>query len=101
LRRNRFPETLIRLKQVQIDTVQRQVAGMEALITDLDRTANALESHIQAEQERTGIHDQIHFAYSTYAKATIVRRDNLKQSISGLKYQIAAVKAGLAEAPGK
>jgi flagellar FliJ protein len=100
-RRNRFRETLIRLKQLEIDTVRRLVAQMEALIADLDRTANALESHIQAEQVRTGIHDPAHFAYSTYAKATIVRQDNLKQSISRLKYQLAAAKAGLAEAPEK
>jgi hypothetical protein len=100
-RRSSFREMLIRLKQSQSDIVRQQVEQMEALIADLDRTASALESHIQAEQERTGIHDPAHFAYSTYAKATIVRHDNLKQSINEVRRQLVASKAGLAGAPGK
>jgi hypothetical protein len=73
---------------------------MEALITNLDRTAHAFESDIQIEQERIGIHDPAHLSYSTHAKAMIARYDNLKQSVNGLKYHMATVKAGLAEAHG-
>jgi flagellar protein FliJ len=50
--------------------------------------ANALEGDIQAERDRTGIHDPAHFAYSTSAKALIQRRENLKRSIDELKRQL-------------
>ena len=56
-----------------------------------------LENEIEAEQNRTGIRDPAHFAYSILAKATIVRRDNLKRTVSGLKDELAVTKVKLAE----
>jgi hypothetical protein len=67
------------------------IAEFEQLAADLDR-------EIRVEQDRTGIHDPAHFAYSTYAKATRQRRDNLKRSAEGLKAQLDAAKKSLAEA---
>jgi len=57
--------------------------------------ASELEVAIQAEQERTGIHDPAHFAYSTVALAMIRRRDNLKRSISDLNRQLGEGNATL------
>ena len=56
-----------------------------------------LDREIAAEQERAGIHDPAHFAYPTYAKAAIVRRENLKRSADELAVQLEEAKADLQE----
>jgi|SRR5215467_2134476 len=89
--------TLIRLKKFQFDEKRRQVAQIEAMITDFQRMAADLEREIVAEQERAGIHDPTHFAYPTYAKAAIARRENLKRSVEELAAQLAEAKAALQE----
>ena len=73
-------ETLIRLKKFQVDEKRRKVAQIEAMIAEFDRMSVDLDREIKAEQERAGIHDPSHFAYPTYAKAAITRRENLKRS---------------------
>src|SRR5262244_1638356 len=91
-------ETLIRLKKFQVDEKRRRVAQIEGMIADFQRMSVDLEREIQAEQERAGIHDPMHFAYPTYAKAAIQRRENLRRSAEELKGQLADAKAALAEA---
>ena len=80
--------TLIRVKRFQLDEKRRKVAQMEAMIVDFQRIAGDLEREIVAEQERAGIYDPSHFAYPTYAKAAIARRENLKRSIDELEAQL-------------
>src|SRR6476661_9552755 len=91
-------ETLIRLKKFQVDEKRRRVAQIEAMIADFERMAHDLEREITAEQEKAGIHDPGHYAYPTYAKAAMVRRDNLKRSADELKEQLAEAQDALAEA---
>jgi flagellar FliJ protein len=74
----------------------RRIRQIEAMIADLDRSANDLERDIEAEQERTGVYDSAHYAYSTYAKSLIVRRDNLRRSSKNLYGEL--VKLGLLSA---
>src|ERR1700694_849028 len=90
--------TLIRLKKFQLDEKRRKVAQIEAMIADFQRMATDLEREIVSEQERAGIHDPTHFAYPTYAKAAIARRENLKRSADELKVQMDDAKAALGEA---
>jgi flagellar protein FliJ len=91
-------ETLIRLKKFQVDEKRRKVVQIEGMIAEFDRMALDLDREIHAEQERAGIHDPAHFAYPTYAKAAIGRRDNLKRSADELKGQLEDARANLAEA---
>ena len=91
-------ETLIRLKKFQVDEKRRKVAQIEAMIAEFDRIATDLDREIKTEQDRAGIHDPAHFAYPTYAKAAIVRRDNLKRSADELKTQLEDARLALAEA---
>ena len=91
-------ETLIRLRKFQADEKRRRVAQIEGMIADFDRMSADLEREINTEQERAGIHDPTHFAYPTYAKAAIVRRDNLKRSADELKVQLEDARMALAEA---
>jgi len=89
--------TLIRLKKFQLDEKRRKVAQMEAMIADFQRMAGDLDREIIAEQERAGIHDPSHFAYPTYAKAAMARRENLKRSIDDLAAQLGGAKIALQE----
>lgn len=91
-------ETLIRLKRFQVDEKRRQVAQIEAMVAEFERMANDLEREISVEQDRAGIDDPGHFAYPTYAKAAIQRRDNLKRSASELHGQLEDARAQLADA---
>jgi len=91
-------ETLIRLRKFQVDEKRRRVAQIESMVADFDRMAGDLEREITTEQERAGIHDPTHFAYPTYAKAAMVRRDNLKRSADELKGQLEEARMHLAEA---
>ena len=91
-------ETLIRLKKFQVDEKRRKVMQIETMITEFDRMGTDLEREIKTEQERAGIHDPAHFAYPTYAKAAIQRRENLKRSADELKVQLNDAKELLSEA---
>lgn len=79
---------LIRLKRFQVREKRRQVAQIEAMIAEFERMAKDLDDQVLAEQERSGIRDKSHFAYPTFAKAAIQRRDNLLASIDELKGQL-------------
>jgi flagellar export protein FliJ len=81
-------ETLIRLKKFHVD---ERIAEFERMAGDLDR-------EIKSEQDRAGIHDPGHFAYPTYAKAAMQRRENLQRSADDLKVQLATATDALGEA---
>jgi len=89
--------TLIRLKKFQLDERRRKVAQIEAMVADFRRMASDLDREIVTEQERAGIHDPGHFAYPTYAKAAIARRENLKRSADELAVQLEDAKMALQE----
>ena len=89
--------TLIRLKKFQLDEKRRKVAQIEAMIADFQRMASDLDREIIAEQERAGINDPAHFAYPTYAKAAISRRENLRRSADELAVQLDEAKVTLQE----
>src|ERR1700749_2775556 len=91
-------DTLIRLKKFQVDERRRKVAQIEGMIAEFERMATDLEREIKAEQDRAGIHDPAHFAYPTYAKAAITRRENLKRSADELRVQLEDAKLALGEA---
>jgi flagellar export protein FliJ len=91
-------ETLIRLKKFQVDEKRRKVAQIETMIAEFDRIATELDREIKVEQDRAGIHDPGHFAYPTYAKAAMTRKENLKRSTDELRAQLDDAKAALGEA---
>ena len=91
-------ETLIRLRKFQVDEKRRKVAQIEGMIAEFERIATDLEREIKTEQDRAGIHDPGHFAYPTYAKAAMQRRENLKRSANELRGQLEEAQAALSEA---
>lgn len=91
-------ESLIRLKKFQVDEKRRAVTQIEMMIADFERMASDLDQQIEIEHQKTGISDTAHFAYSTFAKAALQRRDNLHQSAEDMRSQLEAAQDALAEA---
>jgi flagellar FliJ protein len=91
-------DTLIRLKRFQAEEKRRRVRQIEMMVAEFTRMAIDLEREIANEEKRAGISDPSHFAYPTYARAAISRRDNLKRSIDELTAQIEEAKAAQEEA---
>jgi hypothetical protein len=89
---------LIRLNEFELDGRRRKVGQIQMMVADFERLAAELDREIAAEEGRTGNHDPSHFAYSTYAKAAMQRRDNLLRSIAELRAQLDAERAALNEA---
>ncbi len=85
----------IRMKRFQMEDRRRQVGQIETMIEEFSRMVSDLDHEIAAEQRRTGIEDEKHFAYSTFARAARQRRSNLQASVDDLGQQLEAAKAAL------
>ena len=70
-------DAVIRLKRFEVEEKRRKVAEIEAMIGEFSHMAADLDRQIAIEQERAGISDVNHYAYPTFAKAAIQRRNNL------------------------
>jgi len=88
-------DALSRLKRFEVEERRRQVAEIESMIGDFNQMALDLDRQIAIEQERAGVSDTSHYAYPTYAKAAIQRRDNLRNSALGLEAKLASAREGL------
>ncbi|MGH9806234.1 MAG: flagellar export protein FliJ [Terriglobia bacterium] len=91
-------DALIRLKRFEVDEKRRKVADIEAMIGDFNHMAVDLDRQIAIEQERSGVSDVNHYAYPTFAKAAIQRRNNLAASAADLAAKLAAARADFDEA---
>jgi len=91
-------DVLMRLKRFQVDEKRRKLAQIETMIAEFKRMADDLNREIETEEGRAGITDRAHFAYPTYARAAIQRRDNLLQSADDLSKQLEEARAELEEA---
>lgn len=91
-------ETIMRLKRFQVDEKRRRVAQIEMMIADFERMATDLEREIAHEEQRAGITDKAHFAYPTYARAAMTRKENLARSADELRSQLVDARVELEEA---
>ena len=85
-------DAALRLKRFELTEKTRKVASMEAMVMDFEHMASDLMRQISAEEERTGIKDCAHFAYSTFAKAARLRRGNLLVSVADLRLKLDTAK---------
>jgi flagellar FliJ protein len=92
---------VLRLKRFHVEEKRRQVAQIDATVAEFERIARELDDQIRVEQEKSGIHDVNHFAYPTFAKAALARRDNLLASAKELMGQRAAAQAEYEAALGE
>jgi len=87
--------TLLRLKRFEAAGKARRVALLETMIHDFADLAVDLARQIAAEEQRTRIKDAADVAYSTFAKATALRRRNLLISVADLQPRLDAAKREL------
>src|SRR2546430_7793402 len=81
-------DTALRSKRFEASEKARKVASIETMIFDFEQMAADLARQIAAEEERTGVKDAAHFAYSTFAKAAALRRTNLLTSVVDLRLKL-------------
>lgn len=79
----------------EVTDLTRRIVLMERMIADFDRMAADLDQGIRIEEDRVKIRDPAYSAYSTYARATALRRDNLRRSADVLRAQLANAKKAL------
>ena len=91
-------DTLLRLKLFQVDEKRRKLSQIETMVAEFERMATELDREIASEEARAGIADRTHFAYPTYARAALQRRDNLIQSADEMRGQLEAARLELEEA---
>jgi flagellar FliJ protein len=91
-------DAVIRLKRFEVDEKRRKVAEIEMMIGDFNHMAGDLDRQIAIEQERSGVSDANHYAYPTFAKAAIQRRNNLLASAVDLQAKLESARGQLAEA---
>jgi flagellar export protein FliJ len=91
-------DALLKLRRFEANEKRQKVVDIEMMIADFRRMSEDLDYQIKVEQETCGIHDVNHFAYPTYAKAAIQRRDNLRSSVAGLEAKLQEAKAQFDEA---
>jgi hypothetical protein len=77
--------------------LRRRIPTLQRLIVDCDRMTADLDQEVRSEEDRVKMHDPAHIAYSTYAKATASRRDNLRRSADELRIHLAKAKQALLE----
>ncbi len=88
----------VRLRRFELTEKRQKVADLETMIADFRRLADDLQRQIEIEEQRSGIRDPDHFAYSTFAKAALRRRQNLLSSIADLDVKLAEARNHLADA---
>jgi flagellar protein FliJ len=91
-------DAVIRLKRFEVEEKRRKVAEIEMMIGEFSHMAGDLDRQIAIEQERAGISDVNHYAYPTFAKAAIQRRNNLTASAADLEAKLMAARGDLDEA---
>jgi flagellar protein FliJ len=85
-------DSTLRLKRFDVAERARKAGDMDIMVRDFEQMILDLGRQITAEEERTGIKDAAHFAYSTFAKAAAQRRDNLLTSVSDLRLKLDAAR---------
>jgi flagellar protein FliJ len=91
-------DSTLRAKRFEVSEQARKVTQLETTIRDFEILATDLSRQIANEEDRTGVRDQAHFAYSTFAKAAAQRRSNLLTSVAELKDKLAGAKRDYEEA---
>jgi flagellar protein FliJ len=91
-------DSAARTKRFEVAERARKIASLEGTIRDFENLAADLTRQIGNEEDRTGIRDQTHFAYSTFAKAAALRRANLLTSVDDLKEKLEVARRDHEEA---
>ncbi|MGI9379930.1 MAG: flagellar export protein FliJ [Methyloligellaceae bacterium] len=90
-------DSLIRLRRFEVDEKKQKVVDLESMIDEFRRMAGDLDRQIEVEQQKAGVSDINHYAYPTFAKAAMQRRDNLMASLKDLEAKLEEARSELAD----
>ena len=88
----------LQARQFEAGEKKRKVQDLDSMIEEFRQMVINLDQQIISEQEKSGISDINHFAYPTFAKAAIQRRDNLIVSVEELEVKREQAQVELNEA---
>lgn len=83
-------ETALNLKRFEVESKSKKVEALKQMIDEFEQMANELGRQVIAEEERTGIREASHFAYSTFARSAAQRQANLLASIDDIRKKLEA-----------
>ena len=85
-------EKWLKPERFQVEANAGKAADLEHMIGEFERMAADLDQQIAREEQRTGVTDPAHSAYSTLAKSACRRRKSLRASIAELRAELAAAR---------
>ena len=88
----------LQICQFEVEEKRRKVEDLQAMIDDFRQMVVNLDHQILSEQQKSGITDVNHYAYPTFAKAAIQRRDNLIVSVEDLEAKLEQARLEMEEA---
>ena len=91
-------DSLIKLRRFEVDEKRQKVNDLESMIMDFKRMAEDLDRQIEVEQQRAGVSDVNHYAYPTFAKAALDRREKLHSSVINLEDSLSEAREELSGA---
>lgn len=77
--------------------LKKRIPILKHLIANWDMLAADLNQEVRNEENRVRIHNPANSAYSTYARAAALRRDNLRRSADELRVHLAKAQKALIE----
>jgi hypothetical protein len=83
-------DNAVRVKDFAVREKRRRLGQLDLMINEFNRMADELTVQIESEERKSGISDVAHFAYSTFAQAARLRRDNILNSREDLASKRAA-----------
>ena len=90
--------TLIRLHQHRVDEKRRELGGMLAVVSDLERQADALEDKIKKEQGIAKLSpDLAGILYGNFAAHSILRREQFAAAILEMEEKVVIVQGEIME----
>jgi len=90
--------SLIRLHQHRVDEKRRELGGMIAVVTDLERQASTLEAQILDEQDiAKSSPDLAGVLYGNYAAHSILRREQFAAAITEMEEKLAVAQDEMRE----
>jgi flagellar export protein FliJ len=82
----------IKLRRFELNEKRQVVTDLESMIADFRRMSDDLQRQIEMEEQKSGIKDVNHFAYPSFARSAVKRRENLLSSIADLETRLEAAR---------
>jgi hypothetical protein len=84
----------------RIAGLKKRIPLLRRSIAECDRMASDLDQEVRNEEARVKVHDPANISYSILAKATALRRDNLRRSADELRSHLSEAEQQLGKLGG-